>query len=94
MPHDEFVPEDPMELVGMAIPGEAGTLELMAEAIVDEYIRLGWEEGRLLTLFTNPIFQATYRIYLQKGESYVQDLIRTTRSKYKLCAPQKESPHA
>ena len=51
MPEKEFVEEDPMELVGMVIPGEAGQLESMAETIVEEYVRMGWDEKRLMTLF-------------------------------------------
>ena len=76
MPKDEFVTEDPMQLVGMVLPGEAGQLEAMAECIVEEYVRLGWDERRLMTLFVNPMFMATYRIYRQKGEEYVVGLIR------------------
>jgi hypothetical protein len=76
MPKLEFVDEDPMELVGMVMPGEPGMLESMAETIVDEYVRLGWDEERLMTLFVNPMFMATHRIYRRKGEPYVRGLIR------------------
>lgn len=82
MPKDKFSTEDPLELVGMVVPGESGTLEAMAEAIVDEYVRLGWREGRLMTLFSNPTFLATHRIYRLKGEPYVRDLIRRTCAKW------------
>lgn len=68
--------EDPYELVGMVMPGEAGQLEAMAEALVEEYVMLGWNEKRLMTLFTNPFYLATYRIYQQKGETYVRELIQ------------------
>jgi len=37
-------------------PGEPGMLEAIAETLIDEYIRLGWDEGRLLMLFRNPFF--------------------------------------
>lgn len=82
MPKDEFVDEDPLELVGMVMPGEAGQLERMAETIVEEYARMGWNERRLLTLFTNPMFMATHRIYAHKGETYVKSLIQRTCGKY------------
>jgi hypothetical protein len=82
MPYDEFVDEDPLELVGMALPGEPGQLEAMAECLVEEYVRLGWTELRLMTLFTSPMFLATHRIYQQKGEAYVQELIRGTCAKW------------
>ena len=75
MPYTEPKSDDPMELVGMVMPGEPGQLEAMAECIVEEYVRLGWDARRLLTLFVNPMFMATHRIYRQKGEAYVQELI-------------------
>lgn len=84
MPRDEFVDEDPLELVGMVMPGEAGQLERMAETIVEEYVRMGWNERRLMSLFANPMFLATHRIYLQKGENYVKELIGATCAKYRL----------
>ena len=82
MPRDEFVDEDPMELVGMVLPGEPGQLEAMAECLVEEYVRLGWDERRLMTLFVNPMFLATHRIYQEKGEEYVRGLIRMTCVKW------------
>jgi len=82
MPKDEFVNEDPLELVGMVLPGEAGQLERMAENIVEEYVRMGWDERRLMTIFTNPMFMATHRIYLQKGDAYVREVIHHMCTKY------------
>jgi hypothetical protein len=82
MPHDEFVDEDPMGLVGMVLPGEPGQLEAMAECFVEEYVRMGWDERRLMTLFVNPTFLATHRIYRQKGEGYVRELIRRVCAKW------------
>ncbi len=71
-PHEQ----DPYELVGMVIPGEEGQTEAMAQALVEEFVLLGWNEKRLMTLFTNPFYLATYRIYQQKGAAYVQTLIQ------------------
>jgi hypothetical protein len=75
-----------MELVGMVAPGEAGQLERMAETIVEEYVRMGWDQRRLMTLFTNPMFMATHRIYLQKGEAYVKSLVQTTCARYRIAS--------
>ena len=82
MPQDEFVSEDPLGLVGMVLPGEPGQLEAMAECFVEEYVRLGWDERRLMTLFINPTFLATNRIYRVKGEEYVRELIQRTAAKW------------
>ncbi len=82
MPHAEFVAEDPFELTGFVLPGEPGQLEAMAECFIEEYVRLGWDEQRLLTLFVNPLFLATHRVYRLKGEDYVRSLIRRTVAKW------------
>ena len=82
MPKDEFVAEDPMALVGVVLPGEPGMLEAMAEAIVEEYVRLGWDEPRLFALFVNPLFMGTHRVYRQKGEAYVRELIRRVQARW------------
>ena len=84
MPYDEFVDEDPMELVGMVLPGEAGQLETMAECIIEEYVRLGWTERRLMALFTSPMYLATHRIYQLKGEAYVRELVQKTCARWQV----------
>jgi hypothetical protein len=82
MPKDEFVAEDPMELVGVVMPGEPGMLEAMAECLVEEYIRLGWDEERLMALFASPLYMATHRIYRAQGEEYVRTLIRRLQAQW------------
>lgn len=76
MVNKDFESEDPMQLVGMVLPGEAGQLEAMAECIVEEYVRMGWDERRLMTIFRSAMFLATHRIYQIKGEMWVRQLIR------------------
>lgn len=70
--------EDPYELVGMVIPGEEGQTEAMAQALLEEFILLGWGRKRLMTLFTSSLYLGTHRIYQEKGEAWVQDLIDET----------------
>lgn len=67
--------EDPYELVGMVIPGDEGQTELMAQALIEEYILLGWSKKKLMNLFANPFYLMTHRVYKEKGEAYVQALI-------------------
>ena len=55
----------------------------MAEVVVEEYVRMGWDEKRLMVLFTHPMFQATHRIYQLKGEAYVRELLQQVCSKYR-----------
>jgi hypothetical protein len=80
----EFEAEDPMELVGAVVPGDETTLDAMATAIIEEYVLLGWDEPRLMALFINPLFMATHRIYRQRGEAYVRELVRETCAKYRI----------
>ncbi|HSM58111.1 MAG TPA: hypothetical protein VK879_18285 [Candidatus Sulfomarinibacteraceae bacterium] len=75
--------EDPYELVGMVMPGDPGQTEAMAEALIEEFILLGWNEKRLMTLFTNPFYLATHRIYRQKGAAYVEALITKTCARWR-----------
>ncbi len=82
--------QDPYELVGMVIPGEPGQLEAMAQALIEEYILLGWNQKQLMNLFTNPFFLATHRIYLHKGEPYVRQLILETCIRWQI-APLQEN---
>lgn len=82
MAYDEFEDDDPLELTGIVLPGEAGQLEAMAECFIEEYVRLGWSEQRLMTLFVNPLFLATHRVYRMKGEDYVRTLIRHTLAQW------------
>lgn len=88
MPKDEFVAEDPMELVGMVMPGAPGMLEAMAETFVEEYVRLGWDEERLLVLFRNPFFLGTHRVYRLRGEEYVRTLIRSVLARWSISMSQ------
>jgi hypothetical protein len=94
VPKDEFVEEDPLELVGMVLPGQAGQLEAMAECLVEEFVRMGWDERRLMTLFTNPMFMATYRIFQVKGEEYVRGLIRSVALKWGIINIQETQPQS
>ncbi|MGE0653100.1 MAG: hypothetical protein AB7P12_15330, partial [Alphaproteobacteria bacterium] len=66
--------DDPMEFVGVALAD--GDPDRMAECVIEEFLLMGWSERRLMTLFTHPQFRATHRIYLDRGEAHVRDLIR------------------
>ena len=71
---------DPMELVGVSVPG--GDSRAMAECLVEEYLLLGWGEEQVMLLFARPCFRATHRIYQEKGETYVRSLIQEVCAKW------------
>lgn len=69
----EFEPDDPLELVPVAVPG--GDPGLMATCIVEEFARLGLDEEEIFRLFQQPIYQ-THAFYRERGEAWVRALIR------------------
>lgn len=82
MAEKEFEPDDPMELMGVETPG---SLDEMAQCLVEEYIRDGWDDESLIRLFSDPFYRATHHIYQVKGEGYVRDLITRMREKWGHC---------
>jgi len=70
-----FAPDDPLTLVGVALPDSDGALEEMARTFVQEYLLQGWDERRLLALFRNPFYRAPHLVYRVCGEEYVRRLI-------------------
>jgi hypothetical protein len=73
MPKDEFDLDDPMEMIGVAIEGR---FDEMADAMVDEFILMHFDEEGLWSLFRNPFYRSTHAVLLEKGEEYVSDLIK------------------
>ncbi len=80
MADKDFDPDDPMELVGVEL-GD-GSIEEMAECLVEEYVRDGWDDENLLRLFHDPFYRATYRICQEKGDEYILALIISARQKW------------
>lgn len=77
MPKDEIEDDDPMELVGVALPD--GDQEELARSIVEEFIRMGLSDHELLHLFRDPFYAGPYAILRSRGEAYVQELIARGR---------------
>lgn len=70
-----YEPDDPMELVGVALSADGDALDEMARCIIEEYVREGWDEARLLALFRNPFYRAPHMIYRERGEECVKRVI-------------------
>ncbi|MFQ5883457.1 MAG: hypothetical protein ACE5I9_13475 [Candidatus Methylomirabilales bacterium] len=77
-----FEGDDPMELIGVALP--EGDMEEMAECLVEEFVKMGLRDEDLLHLFKSPFYIGTYRIYREKGEDYVKALIAKIRARWRL----------
>ena len=70
----DYEPEDPNELVAVAIPG--GDLDQVLNGLVQEYLLMGWTEREIKFLFRSPNYGATHQIFRQMGEDQVNKRIR------------------
>ncbi len=75
-----FEEDDPFELVGIRCSG--GNLDETIHMIIEEYIKLGFDENRILWLFKNPFFKFTNDIYKVKGENYIKESIEKVKKKW------------
>jgi hypothetical protein len=73
-------PDDPMGLVGVEVP--EGEPDLMAACLVEEYVRMGMSDGRLLAIFRNPFFAGAHALYRARGEAHVKALIARAREQW------------
>jgi hypothetical protein len=80
MPKDEFEDDDPMELVGVALPD--GDPDEMARSIVEEFIRMGLTDQELWGLFHNPFYAGPHAIWRSRGDEYVRGLIHCGRERW------------
>ncbi len=69
----ELDPDDPMELVGIEIPG--GDVDQVLDDLVQDYLFLGWSSTQIMYLFRSPHYSATHHIYQQMGADYVKGRI-------------------
>ena len=80
MPRDEFEEDDPMELVGVALPD--GDPEELASSIVEEFLRMGLSDQELLHLFRDPFYSGPHAIWRSRGDEYVRGLIHRGRERW------------
>jgi len=76
MPYDDPDPTDPMTLhgVGVETDDENATVD-MAECFIEEFVRMGFSQERLLRLFENPGYAGPHRAYRILGEDRIAALI-------------------
>ncbi|MFN3483907.1 MAG: hypothetical protein ACK44W_00225 [Planctomycetota bacterium] len=84
-------PDDPMELAGVAFPGD--TQQAMAECFVEEYVLQGFDDAQILRLFQDPFFAGTHAVWRERGEAYVRSLIENARSRWGFLRFRTEVPH-
>ncbi len=75
-------PDDPLELVGVPVPVDEATFDEMARCLIEEYVRDGWTDDRLLALFRSPFYAGLHVIARRRGEAWVRALIAETRRRW------------
>ena len=80
MPYDDPDPQDPMMLVGVALPADRSTQLEMAYAFAEEFTRLGYDERQVMSLFREPFYAGANGLYKQLGEGEVEAIVRETAS--------------
>jgi len=61
----EVLPDDPMEMHGIEIPGDP---QLMLQLLVEEYARIGWGTEAMLQLARDPNYKSFHGLFLALGE--------------------------
>ena len=86
--------DDPLELVGVPVAVDEATFDEMARCLVEEYVRDGWSDDRLLPLFRSPFYAGLHVIWRRRGEAWVRRLMATTRVRWGRPDPGTSDPPA
>ena len=77
MSQKEFDPEDPMEFVGVEFSHQSeAALRDMALCFSEEFVREGWTEEKIFSVFRNPFYKGPYQAWKQKGDEFIRSVIR------------------
>ncbi len=75
MPYDDPDATDPMTLHGVVVETESdAAMRDMAECFVEEYIRSGFDEDRILKLFQTQGYAGAFLAYQTLGEAVIRSL--------------------
>jgi hypothetical protein len=75
MPYNDPDPTDPNMLVGVMLPADAEASRDMAYVFAEEFVRLGYDRPRLLSLFKNSFYAGAYGAYQALGEEEILSII-------------------
>ncbi len=82
MPKNSLDAADPMELCGVGL--SEGSVREALEALIDEYVRLGYREAQLRRLFADLFYRMPYAIVREVGDAEVARVIRETLARWKV----------
>ena len=90
MPYDDPDATDPMTLHGVVIETESdAAMRDMAECFVEEYLRIDWEEDRILKMFQTQGYAGPFLAYQTLGEEAIR---RMTSELIPLWGGRKDEP--
>ena len=75
MPYKDPDPTDPNMLVGVMLPADAEATREMAYVFAEEFARMGYTRGQLLSLFQNPFYGGAHGAYQALGETGTLEII-------------------
>jgi len=84
--------DDPLALVGVPVPVDEATFDEMARCFIEEFVRDGWDDARLLALFRSPFYAGLHVIWLRRGEAWVVDRIAAERHRWRRPNPSPGRP--
>lgn len=79
MAEKHFDAEDPMAFVGVGMECDEANFNEMVEAVIEEFMLMGWPDARILEMFRQPFYQLPHAVLKLKGEPYVSDAIARIR---------------
>jgi hypothetical protein len=74
----EILPDDPMEMQGIEVPGDP---EVMFRLLVEEYASMGWDAEAIMGLARDPFYQAFHLLYASYGEDELRQRIQKVLSR-------------
>ena len=78
-------PDDPMALMGVAMPtGPDGNeaMAAMAESLADEFLRMGYSSEQVMQMFRDPFYRITHAIWRAWGEERVRAVVLPLARRY------------
>lgn len=75
MPFEEPDESDPMELIGVELPGDEASWRDMAECFAVEYARMGFSTERIRHLFQTPLYAGPFQAHAILGEPAIKQII-------------------
>ena len=71
----QLQPEDPFEMVAVAVSTTEDTTDEMARTFVEEFALMGFTAERVMRLFRHPFYAGAHMVYERRGEAFVRGLI-------------------